>query len=82
MSGDLIKEKVAYFLPELYPAYGAFGFSNGWLEAFKNRPAIKYYRRFGESESVNMALIEKSLPHIRLTLDQYERRDIYNMDET
>jgi hypothetical protein len=29
-----------------------------------------------------MAVIEKSLPQIRLTLDQYERRDIYNMDET
>jgi hypothetical protein len=29
-----------------------------------------------------MAVIEESLPHICLTLDQYERRDIYNMDET
>jgi hypothetical protein len=27
-------------------------------------------------------VIEESLPQIRLTLDQYERRDIYNMDET
>ncbi|OAE21130.1 hypothetical protein AXG93_4441s1000 [Marchantia polymorpha subsp. ruderalis] len=82
MSGDLIKEKTAYFLAELYPRYVAFEFSNGWLEAFKNRHTIKSYRRFGESGSVNMALIEESLPQIRLTLDQYERRDIYNMDET
>jgi hypothetical protein len=29
-----------------------------------------------------MAMIEESLSQIRLTLDQYERRDIYNMDET
>jgi len=29
-----------------------------------------------------MAVIEESLSQIRLTLDQYERRDIYNMDET
>jgi hypothetical protein len=29
-----------------------------------------------------MVVIEESLPQIRLTLDQYERRDIYNMDET
>jgi hypothetical protein len=82
MSGDLTKEKVAYFLAELYPGHGAFEFSNGWLEAFKNCCDIKSYRRFGESGLANMAVIEKSLPQIRLTLDQYERRDIYNMDET
>jgi hypothetical protein len=29
-----------------------------------------------------MSVIEKSLPQIHLTLDQHERRDIYNMDET
>jgi hypothetical protein len=76
MSGDLTKEKATYFLAELYPGHGAFEFSNGWLEAFKS------YRRFGESGSANMAVIEESLLQIRLTLDQYERRDIYNMDET
>jgi hypothetical protein len=82
MSGDLTKEKVVYFLAELYPGHMAFEFSNGWLEAFKNRRGIKSYRRFGESGSANMAVIEESSPQIRLTLDQYERRDIYNMDET
>ncbi|OAE26946.1 hypothetical protein AXG93_4413s1310 [Marchantia polymorpha subsp. ruderalis] len=79
MSGDLIKEKATYFLTKLYPGYVAFEFSNGWLEAFKNRHTIKSYCRFGESGSVSMTLIEESLPHIRLTLDQYEQRDIYNM---
>jgi hypothetical protein len=81
MLGDLTKEKAAYFLAELYPGHGAFEFSNGWLEAFKNRRGIKSYRHFGESGSANMAVIEESLPQIRLTLDHYERRDIYNMDE-
>jgi hypothetical protein len=82
MLGDLTKEKAAYFLAKLYPGHRAFEFSNGWLEAFKNRHDIKSYRCFGESGSANMAMIEESLPRIRLTLDQYERRDIYNMDET
>jgi len=82
MSSDLTKKKVAYFLAELYPSHRAFEFSNGWLESFKNRRGIKSYRRFGESGSANMVVIEESLPQIRLTLDQYERRDIYNMDET
>jgi hypothetical protein len=82
MSGDLTKEKVVYFLAKLYPGHGAFEFSNGWLEAFKNCRGIKSYRRFGESGSANMDVIKKSLPQIRLILDQCERRDIYNMDET
>jgi len=82
MSGDFTKEKAAYFLAKLYPGHGAFEFSNGWLEAFKNRRGIKSYRRFGESGSANMAVIEESLLQICLTLDQYEQRDIYNMDET
>jgi len=82
MSGDLTKEKVAYFLAELYPSHEAFEFSNGWLESFKNRHGIKSYRCFGEFGSANMAVIEESLPQIRLILDQYERRYIYNMDET
>ncbi len=81
MLGDLTKEKAAYFLAELYPSHRAFEFSNGWLESFKNRHDIKSYRRFGESGSA-MVVIEESLPQICLTLDQYERRDIYNMDET
>ncbi len=82
MSGDLTKEKATYFLTELYPGHRAFEFSNGWLEAFKNRRGIKSYRHFGEFRLANMAMIEESLPQIRLILDQYERRDIYNMDET
>ncbi len=82
MSSDLTKEKATYFLAELYPGHRAFEFSNGCLEAFKNRRGIKSYPRFGESRSTNMAMIEESLPQIRLTLDQYEQRDIYNMDET
>jgi hypothetical protein len=62
MSGDLTKEKAAYFLAELYPGHGAFEFSNGWLEAFKNRCDIKSYRRIGESGSANMTVIEENLP--------------------
>jgi hypothetical protein len=69
MSNDLTKEKVAYFLAELYLGHGAFKFSNGWLEAFKNHHGIKSYRRFGEYGSVNMDVIEESLPQIHLTLD-------------
>jgi hypothetical protein len=61
MSGDLTKKKIVYFLAELYLGHGAFEFSNGWLEAFKNYCGMKSYRCFGEFGSANMAMIEESL---------------------
>ena len=73
---------LALFLDHLYPEHDVFEFSNDWLESFKDRHGIKSFRRFGESGSVDMTLIEKSLPDIRETLDKYEWKDIYNIDET
>ncbi|KAL6517538.1 hypothetical protein OROMI_033239 [Orobanche minor] len=51
-------------------------------EHFKAKYSIKSYRRFGESGSVNMEDIENALPAIRSKLDQFQLKDIYNMDET
>ncbi|KAI1000392.1 hypothetical protein K3495_g7803 [Podosphaera aphanis] len=82
MSGDLLKLRGGYFLKELYPDAGPFEFSNGWLDRFKARYSIKSFRRFGESGSVDMVLIEEALPGLRAVLNKYEWKDIYNMDET
>lgn len=82
MSGDLLKESAKKILDRLYPVHATFEFSNGWLESFKNRHGIRSYRRFGESGSVNMEVIEGERPKIREILDKYELKDIYNMDET
>ncbi|XP_065874733.1 CENP-B homolog protein 2-like [Euphorbia lathyris] len=82
MSGELLKEKGNYFLKELYPTATSFVFSNGWLEKFKQRHAIRSFRRFGESGSVDMEKIEAFLPKIKEELDKWPLKDIYNMDET
>ncbi|XP_065866608.1 CENP-B homolog protein 2-like [Euphorbia lathyris] len=82
MSGELLKEKGNYFLKELCPAATSFVFSNGWLEKFKQRHAIRSFRRFGESGSVDMKKIEAVLPKIKEKLDKWSLKDIYNMDET
>ena len=58
-----------------------FKFSSGWLEQFKVRHGIKSYRRFGESGSVVMENIEATLPSIKVKLDQFQWKDIYNMNE-
>ncbi|KAM3319815.1 hypothetical protein P3S67_007015 [Capsicum chacoense] len=59
-----------------------FHFSQGWLERFKSRHGIKQYLRFGESGSVNMEAMESNLQSIREKLDQFAKKDVFNMDET
>ena len=62
MSGDILKVKGKKFLEELHPEAEGFTFSNGWLEKFKGHYKIKSYRRFGESGSVDMNVVEENLP--------------------
>ena len=82
VSGDFIKEKATLFLDHLYADHDVFDLSNGWLQSIKYRQGIYSFRRLRESSSVDMTLIEESLPNIREMLDKYEWKYIYNMDET
>ena len=80
MSGDLLKESARKILDRLHPDHATFEFIYGWLSSFKARHGIRSYRRFGESGSVNMALIEKERPKIQEVLDKYALADVYNMN--
>ena len=42
------------------------------MESFESRYGIKSHRRFGESGSVDMVLIEQARPGLREILDKYE----------
>lgn len=57
-------------------------FSQGWLQGFKKRHAIRRFRRVGEAASVNTAMVEEELKVLRLALANYHLNDIFNMDET
>ena len=46
------------------------------------RHGIISYRRFGESGLVAMEKIEAALPSIKTKLDQFQWKNIYNMDKT
>ncbi|XP_074375143.1 CENP-B homolog protein 2-like [Apium graveolens] len=82
MSGEMIQGKAKEFMQKMYGETNSeFSFSSGWLERFKARYSIKSYRRFGESGSVNKEDIANALPEIRSKLDQFNLKDIYNMDE-
>ena len=83
MTGEIIQTKAKEFLQKIYgDANSEFNFSIGLLEWFKARHEIKSYRRFGESGSVVMENIEDALPQIRAKLENFDWKDIYNMDKT
>ncbi|GJR16797.1 retrovirus-related pol polyprotein from transposon TNT 1-94 [Tanacetum coccineum] len=82
MTGELIIEKAKKFMKDMYPVDTPdFTFSIGWLGKFKARYGIKNFRRFGESRSVEMEGMEDKLKSIRDKVDQFEMKDIFNMDE-
>ncbi|MBA0850376.1 hypothetical protein Goshw_028815 [Gossypium schwendimanii] len=62
-------------------ANSEFNFSIGWLERFKARLEINSYRRFGESGLIVVENIEDALPQIRAKLENFDWKDIYNMDD-
>ncbi|XP_071740908.1 uncharacterized protein [Rutidosis leptorrhynchoides] len=83
MTGELIIEKAKNFMKDMYPVDTQdFTFSIGWVGKFKARYGIKKFRRFGESGSVEMEGMEDKLKFIRDKVDQFEMKDIFNMDET
>ena len=83
MSGDLIKERAAHIFKALYPREEkTLKFSNGWLDAWKERYKIKEFKKHGESGDVDMKIVENNLPVLRNILGVYLQQDIYNMDET
>ncbi|MFQ6621719.1 hypothetical protein Gotur_001531 [Gossypium turneri] len=82
MTGEMIQTKAKEFLKKTYgDANFEFNFSIGWLERFKARLEINSYRRFGESGLIVMENIEDALPQIRAKLENFDWKDIYNMDE-
>ncbi len=82
LNGDMLRAKVAHFLQEFHPNAPEMAFSQGWLEKFKDRHGIKSFRRFGESNALDMEAVGVVLPDIRAVVDAYAEKDVFNMDET
>ncbi|XVF51243.1 hypothetical protein PTKIN_Ptkin04bG0168800 [Pterospermum kingtungense] len=66
----------------MYPQNQEFHFSQGWFKRFKLRHGIKNFHHFGESGSIDMTNMENNLKSIREKVDQFEMKDVFNMDET
>jgi hypothetical protein len=52
------------------------------LEKFKDRHGIKSFRHFGESGALDMEAVTATLSDIRVVVDAYAKKDVFNMDES
>lgn len=84
ITGDILKEMAGQIWDKL-PQYAETErpkFSNGWLEAFKKRHNVYRRIRHGEAAQVDREALEEQLKKLHLICEEYNLRDIYNMDET
>ncbi|KAF0707607.1 Aste57867_6581 [Aphanomyces stellatus] len=57
-------------------------FSNGWLHRFQMRHNLKSRRVYGEAASANAETIDDGKMKLRSITAGYEKKDIFNLDET
>jgi Tc5 transposase DNA-binding domain len=71
VTGDMIKEKASRFWKLMYPEMEEPQWSSGWLSGFKKRHGIKERLQHGEARSVDLDLVQASLPAIHEKTAQY-----------
>ena len=80
VTGSLIKAKAKKFSEQL--GITEREFSNGWLQRFQQRNQLRCIKSHGESGSADTAGMEQAISILQNTIQDYQLRDIYNMDET
>lgn len=63
-------------------ALDALVFSQGWLSRFQKRHNLSSKRAHGEAASVCAGVVEEGRKKLQDVTQGYERRDVFNMDET
>ena len=61
---------------------GKFKTSNGWLARFKNRRNIGSKILSGERGSVDELIVDDWIGHHPAIFENYDKKNIYNVDET
>ena len=83
LTGDILREKARRFARIQGLEDEQFlSLSNGWLQKFKDRHALKQYRFHGEAGSVNEDNVQLEITRLRKITDKYQEKDILNMDES
>lgn len=87
LTGEVIREKGKRLLVEvnaLLPDADKIKmkFSAGWLWNFQRRWHLKSRKLHGESCDADEVAIARELPNLRSICARYERKDVFNADET
>jgi hypothetical protein len=84
ISGDMLVEKARVYSELLYSRLEIenFKYSSGWLSNFKERFGLKSQTIQGESAGVDESYIKIEREKLKIITANYERDDIYNLDET
>ena len=82
VTGELIKTKAKALAARLGLSEDQSNYSNGWLRRFQERNGLKCFRVHGESGSADQDSLDAALPSLRETIAGYDKRDVFNMDET
>ena len=80
LSGPILQSKALEFTSQLDIA--DFKASNGWLEQFKARHAIKAFTVSGESAGVDLQTVDNFRSRIPEIRSDFEPCNIFNCDET
>ncbi|XP_033749246.1 tigger transposable element-derived protein 6-like [Pecten maximus] len=80
LSGLIVHEKALQFSKELN--LEEFKASNGWLESWKNRYSIGYFKVCGESADVDIESVNDYKRRVPSIVAGYHNKDIFNCDET
>lgn len=80
ISGPLLKEKALELASEV--GLNDFKASNGWLQKFKERHQISYKNNHRICESAKQCIITEWLDKVKELINGYDKRDIFNCDET
>jgi hypothetical protein len=82
LTDAILIEKAKHFAQLLNISKDQFKFSTDWLEKFKKRYKITKVKRHGEDASANHLAANNAVSELKELLAEYNKNDIYNMDET
>ncbi|TYG61728.1 hypothetical protein ES288_D07G172100v1 [Gossypium darwinii] len=81
MTGEMIQTKAKEFLHKMYgDANSEFNFSIGWLERFKERHGIKFYRRFDMSLEQEIGDIE-GIHKLKAIISDLHYRNVMDVEQ-
>jgi hypothetical protein len=79
--GPIIQQKALSFAKN-FPGEADFKTSEGWLESFNGKHGIRSYVQYGEANSAPPDNLPKERAKLQGLLPQYNRDDIYSVDES